>query len=158
MLRWKLVLPVSLAVWYGVFAIGLYTHLYIENNSCPPNDLISGLCHNSAIQAWLNAIKHILVFLSAGLVVVSAATTAPSHKVHTAVITLLAGLSIAFYISLLGNTWTLFFAAFAGGIMGTGLTFIRTCKHPPNKTSEPSNRSAIPALEKAQRLLQPSAH
>ena len=100
MLRWILVVPLAICAWYAIFALGMYTNFYVERNFCPPEDIVSGFCHNNEIQMWLKIIRHFFVFLSAVVVVLVATVVAPSNRKRVAWGSFSVGAITATYMSL----------------------------------------------------------
>ena len=133
MLRWVLLVPLAIYAWYGIFALGLYTNVYVERNFCPPEDVVSGFCHNNEIQMWLKIIRHASVFLSAVAVVLVAAVVAPSNRKRVAWLSFLVGAITAMYMSLKTASISLLLSALVGGIVGVLLIVWRVSKNPPNK-------------------------
>lgn len=117
-IRWLSLVPGVVAVWYGVFALGLLTHSFIESHLCPPEDLFSGLCYNSTVQLWLKVTMHAFVAVSAVAVVSSATILAPGHKNMITWLTLAVGAATAAYLAAVTHEWGLFASAIAGGLTG----------------------------------------
>jgi len=116
-LRWFLLVPLAIIVWYAVFVAGLYIHFYVERNLCPPSDVVSGLCYNNQIQRWLSILRHITVGISAAAVIICAMVVAPSQKKSVTLLTLAAGLIVSAYFAIAGNAWSLFTVAAVSGIV-----------------------------------------
>ncbi len=116
-IRWILFAPALVAVWYAVFAGAIWSHVYVEKNLCPPEDLVSGFCHNSDVQFWLAVLTQSAVALSAALVIGVAVVLAPSHKAKTSWIVLLGGLAAAFYLAFSRDEWLSFVVAAGSGLI-----------------------------------------
>jgi len=78
--RWLLVVPLAIAVWYVVFFAGIVTHENVEARLCPPQDWVSGSCVNAGVDTVLTILIHVFIGLSAIAVEVVAVATAPSHR------------------------------------------------------------------------------
>lgn len=117
LLRWLLLLPATIGIWYAVFILSLFCYLYIDKNFCPAKDVISGMCYNDTIPLILSAVTYLGVGLSAMAVCVVATAIAPSHKIITAWITLALGTIVA---GIMASTASLplFIVAVAGGFFG----------------------------------------
>lgn len=124
-LRWLAVLPATIAAWYAVAFVGLYTHSLAEKTLCPAGDWMSGFCHNDNVQATLQFLMHFHVGLSAFAVCLAAAAVAPSHKINTALAALTIGSTVALYFSWHTQAWSLLAVALASGIAGTGIVILR---------------------------------
>lgn len=118
LLRWSLVLPAAIGIWYLVFALALFGHFCVERSLCPPEDLVSGFCYNTSIQRLLDILMHLSVAASAIAVGVVAAIMAPSHKEQTVWTTLAAGIVTAGIFGIFTDAWSLFLAAATGGVLG----------------------------------------
>ncbi len=117
-LRWLLLIPATIAGWYAIFAAALFTHFYVEQYFCPPEDLVSGFCHNAKIQWMLAGLIHVSVGLSSITVIGIATMVAPSHKKQTTRVILAVGIVVAAYFGFVAHSWSLFLAAAIGGILG----------------------------------------
>lgn len=117
-LRWALLLPAAIGVWYTVFFVGLYGYFFVERHFCPPEDLVSGFCTNESIQQVLEVLMHLSVAASAVAVGVVATAMAPSHKEPTVWATLAAGIVAAGIFGFAAHAWSLFLAAVLGGALG----------------------------------------
>ncbi|HEX6904371.1 MAG TPA: hypothetical protein VF789_31980 [Thermoanaerobaculia bacterium] len=117
-LRWLLLVPAAIAVWYCVFVLGAFTYSFVEKHLCPPEDLISGLCTNSTIKLWLTIVAHAFVALSALAVMIVAVVISPRGRKPMAWLTLVVGTAVAAYLGAMTHEWTLFAAAVAGGFAG----------------------------------------
>lgn len=84
MIRWLLVLPISLIAWVTMVVIGVFAHDYVQVSLCPPDDLISEFGNNDVVQIKAKWVLYFFAGLSAVAVVVAAALTAPANKVATA--------------------------------------------------------------------------
>lgn len=117
-LRWLLIIPAAAIVWYVVAAIGLFAYFYVEQNLCPPEDVISGFCYNQQIQMVLAVIMHGFVGISAVAVIVTTALVVPFYKEAVMWTTLVLGGLVAAYFSVLSGDWSLFMGAMTGGLLG----------------------------------------
>jgi len=120
-LRWILVVPAAVAGWWLAFAIGLWLHFYLEKALCPPEDIVSGFCHNHNVVLFLKVLKHAAVGVSAIVVCVVSPIVAPSHKTIVAVIALLAGSAFAVSFFWQVKEWSLLGVAIGSGIAATSL-------------------------------------
>jgi hypothetical protein len=127
-IRWILVVPAAVVAWYAVFALGLFSHSYVEGNMCPPEDLVSGFCDNDTVQGWLRVIMHLFVGISAFAVVMTTAAVAPDHKERVAWATLAAGIVVAACFAVSAAAWSLFAVAAVGGAAAalSIVRFVRT--------------------------------
>lgn len=116
LLRWLLLLPATIGIWYVIFIASLYCYFFIDKHLCPARDIISGMCYNDNVESILNAETHIGVGLSAMAVCIVSTAVAPSHKMTTAWTTLALG-TIAAGIMVSTETWQLFFTAVASGFL-----------------------------------------
>ena len=123
-LRWALLLPAAIGVWYAVFFVGLFGHFFIERHFCPPEDLVSGFCTNESIQQVLDVLMHLSVAASAIAVVLVATAMAPSYKEFTVWATLAAGIVVSGIIGFSAHAWLLFLAAVLGGVLGATVIVI----------------------------------
>jgi hypothetical protein len=117
-MRWCLIAPIAIAVWYVVFVLGLFTHSFVESYFCPPKDLISGFCVNSTVQAWLRFLVHAFVAVSALAVEAVTVVVAPKCKKSVAWLTLASGMAVAAYFASETDEWVLFASACVGGFAG----------------------------------------
>lgn len=115
-LRWLLLVPTSVVVWYAVFVGALATHFYVGRHFCPPGELISGSCQNETLSLVLEILMHFSVALSAVAVEVTAAIVAPSRKEATVWATLAAGTLAAAWMGVAAQAWSLLLAALLGGV------------------------------------------
>ncbi|NJD24058.1 MAG: hypothetical protein FIB06_01485 [Betaproteobacteria bacterium] len=118
-IRWLLLPPAVIGIWYAVFAMALFGHFHLERSLCPPEDLVSGHCANASIHLLLEILMHFSVGLSAVAVCLAAAAIAPAHKVTTVGITFAGGLLIAGFLALAAKAWSLFLAAALPGLLCT---------------------------------------
>lgn len=124
-LRWLAVLPATIAAWYAVAFVGLYTHSFAEKTLCPAGDWVSGVCHNDSVQATLQLLMHFHVGLSAFAVCLVAATVAPSHKTGATLAALAIGSAAALYLSWHNQAWSLLAVALTSGIAGSSIVIRR---------------------------------
>ena len=115
-LRWFAVIPTAIIAWYVVFIFGL-TLVSAIGSLCPPEEVISGHC-----GAWWYpyAERTIIIFsvaLSAFLVVVSAATVSPSHRVLVAWVAYVTGVIVAIYFVTQTSAVAEFVAAILTGLL-----------------------------------------
>lgn len=116
LLRWLLLIPATIGIWYVIFIASLYCYFFIDKHFCPAKDVISGFCYNDTIKLILTAETHISVGLSAIAVCIVATAIAPSHKMITAWTTLALGTIVA-GIMVSTETWQLFITAVASGFL-----------------------------------------
>jgi uncharacterized membrane protein YoaK (UPF0700 family) len=123
--RWLLLVPAAVAVWYGFFVAGLVTHSLIESKLCPPAELISGFCTNETVRLCLKVTEHLFVAGSAFAVVTTTTFLAPRHKRITVWATLAIGIAAAAYLGTIIGGWRLFASAAAGGLAGVAINLLR---------------------------------
>ena len=141
-LRWLLLVPVAIAVWYCVFVLGAFTYSFVETHLCPPEDLISGSCTNSTIKLWLMIVVHAFVALSALAVMVITVVISPRWRMPIAWLTLVVGTVVAAYLSATNHEWTLFVAAIAGGFAGFAVIVYWLHHSAPNKALQATRGDA----------------
>ena len=120
-LRWVLLIPAAVVAWYAVFVIGLFTHGWVEQLICPPQDFMSGSCFNAGVQKWLDALMHCFVALAAVAVELAAVLVAPQRREAVLWVALALGLAAAAAMAALASAWTFFAAALIGGVAGAVL-------------------------------------
>jgi hypothetical protein len=90
-----LVVPIAIAAWYLVFVVGILTHGFLEEALRPTGELVSGVCANPRVRAFMDVIVHIFVGLSAIAVELAAAVMAPTFKERTTWLAFAVGGAIA---------------------------------------------------------------
>ena len=117
-LRWLLIIPVSVLGWYLVFVSGMGSLGLIEK-LCADEQMISGRC----IAPWYVNLKEagiiFLAGLSAIIVVLVAYHLAPARKRTTAIIAFLIGSAAATYVVIDTGSWFEYAAAITGGLLTT---------------------------------------
>ena len=109
LLRWLLLLPACLTVWFLVVVLAMWTHGHVTVWLCPPDMMVSGMCGDVAIQERIDLTYAVFAPISAAAVVATAYLLAPQHKGKASLITLLLGslITIAFFwgsLSLIAST------------------------------------------------------
>ena len=125
LLRWLLLLPVTIGTWYGVFFLGLVCYISLEKYLCTPSLHESFICENGFSGPLMQAIPHIFVALSAVAVVVVATLCAPDYKRHTASAAFFCGTIVAVLMGWNTQAWSLVAAAVAGGLFAVAAVGIR---------------------------------
>ena len=115
-LRWLLVAPFAIAVWYVVLVAGVFVHSALETRLCPPQELVSGACGNPRVITILQIVVYVFVALSAVAVEVVAVATAPAHRDIIAWGTFAFGAAFAALLGAEGRQW-----GEAGAAIGAGL-------------------------------------
>lgn len=113
-LRWLLLLPALIVVWYAWLAGGLLGYFWLERGLCPPGQMISGVCENTwvvrCLQLWINA-------MAAGVAASLVATAyglAPRWRWQVALIVYLLGAVAAWSVTLGGRDGWFAIASGAG--------------------------------------------
>lgn len=132
-LRWVLVIPMAIIACYAIFIFGMIIHNYIETNYCPPEDIISGFCHNNQIQMWLKINSLIFIILSVLVAVLFAAFVAPDNRIKVAWFSLCIGEITAAYMSFKMSSPLFFVSAMIGGVLSV-LIIWRVSRNTPNKS------------------------
>ena len=113
-LRWIALVPACLLAWVIAFLVGLRV-LGVVEGFCPPELVVSGMCGASWYPAAERATICFGVGLSAFLVVLASAITAPSQKVAFAQLALAVGTIIAAVMAFSGDLyWELGAAVLSG--------------------------------------------
>ena len=124
-LRWIAVIPLTIAAWYLVLIVGLYTYFSAEEWLCPAGDMVSGRCHNHAVATTLQFLMHFFVGLSAVVVCFTAAIVSPSYKRVVTLVALASGSATATYSACYTQSWSLLAVALASGVVSAGIVIWR---------------------------------
>jgi hypothetical protein len=132
-LRWALLIPAVIVAWYVIFAFALFSHQQLEKYLCPPQDWVSGFCHNTYVLKVLNGYEHFMVAISAFVVVFVATKMAPNKKRWVLFISYLIGAIVALLMAFIVRDGSQFFAAIIGGAIGVALVWrLLQTRHNPN--------------------------
>lgn len=120
-MRWVLVIPCAIAGWYAALITGLLLYNLVDS-LCPPESLVSGICHT----AWSSQLKHVIIVfaasLSAILAIVFSVLIAPGRRPRVAQVIYFCGCLVAAYFVYRTSEW----GAFAGAIASGTLCLILT--------------------------------
>ena len=97
-LRWVLIVPSAIFVWYVCLILGLFS-LPILDYFCPPELIVSGACFAEWHQTAENIFIAFFASLSAVLIVTSSVSLAPYKKKEVAIISFLIGFIVAIYMA-----------------------------------------------------------
>ena len=113
-LRWIAVLPASSAAWFVALFVAMHLHSIVEG-FCPPELVVSGQCTAPWYPTADRIVLCVAVALSAFVVVLAAAASAPTHKLNVARLALAVGAAIAAGMAIPdGRFWELGSAVVAG--------------------------------------------
>ena len=115
--RWAILVPAALISWYLVFVIGLFVHRFAEAMLCPKDALISGFCHDAVVQLLLAVLMHLLVDLSAAVVICVSWWVAPKYKPQVIWLCYCIGALVAVALGASSNAIDLALAACIGGLL-----------------------------------------
>ena len=115
-LRWLLILPMAVAAWFAAF-VGTIQLLDVVYYFCPPENQVSGMCTHSVANVAESALVVFGAGLSAVLVILAAAVTAPAYKAKIAAGTLFLGLCVALWAYLQTGLLLAFLGAVTAGII-----------------------------------------
>ena len=118
-LRWLTILPMSIAAWFIAF-IGTVQLLDLILYFCPVEHQVSGMCTHPVATGAENALIVFGASLSAVLVILAAAFTAPTHKAKVAAGILVLGLVVAVWAYLETDA----LAALIGACLAGFITFL----------------------------------
>jgi hypothetical protein len=141
-LRWLLIVPAAVAVWYLVL-VGMFTYAFVDSSLCPPTDLVSGHCVNFTIRRLLDLTMHVFAGASACAVMVVAVLVAPGHKKPVAWITLAGGLVVAALLAASTRHWPLFAAAAMGGFVALAIILRWLPSLASNSANSGSGRATV---------------
>lgn len=118
-LRWVLLLPALVVVWYAWLAAGLFGHVWLERSLCPPGEMVSGVCENVWVARCLGLwVKAMAAGVAASLVA-TAFVLAPRWRRQLALLVYGVGTVAALSVTRWGGDgW---FAVGAGGLTWLGL-------------------------------------
>ena len=132
-LRWLLIVPVSVLGWYLVFVSGMGA-LGLLEYLCADEQMISGRC----IASWYVNVKEAVIIFLAGLsaiiVVLAAYYLAPTRKTTTAIVAFLLGSAAATYVVINTDSWFEYAAAITGGFLTTVLVSRKQVSRKQNST------------------------
>jgi hypothetical protein len=115
-IRWFLVVPISVAAWYFALVVGLVL-LTIAHRLCPAEQVVSGMCVAPWFPVATRAAVSVGAALAAVLVMYACTFTAPTHRRLVAIVTFVAGAFVAVWMG--GTTGEYY--AIAGAIAAGAL-------------------------------------
>jgi hypothetical protein len=122
--RWVLILPAAVAVWYVAFLVGLGLYIAVEKFA-PPNQMVLG-----HFVPWLEIGKSSAVVLgaslAAALVMITCTSLAPSNKREVAVATFVIGTVVAIYMG-----WKFFVVPVLSAIVTGAALLVVVVRRPP---------------------------
>ncbi len=127
-LRWCLVIPVSIASWYLALVVALIV-LGVVESMCPPDLMVSGLCHAPWYEMAFDVVVVFGAALSAIFVVLSAAYTAPRNRVLIAKIAFAMGCLAATHFVYETALWSAYIAAISAGAITVYTLYKRYVSH-----------------------------
>lgn len=118
-IRWLLIVPTAIVVWYSCLILG-FVSLHLLNYFCAPELMNSGYCS----AKWYGVAEDIFIALFASLsaifIVTSSVLLAPNKKSIVAIISFAVGFIIACYMAYHTKAWLVLAAvSFAGAITTT---------------------------------------
>lgn len=120
-IRWLLLIPATVAAWYGALFLGLGLHGLLFS-LCPPELAAYGfICEATWFDPAERALIGICAGVSAALVVFTAAAVAPSHRVEVAWAALAVGMAMAAYIGVRTGFYGAFASACLAGMVAVAL-------------------------------------
>ena len=127
-IRWLLVLPLAVAVWYICLIVGILS-LSILDYFCPPELMISGSCQASWHGTFQDIFIALFASLSAVFIVISSAIVAPYKKYEVVVLSFSAGFLTALLIAYTTKAWFVFFPVSISGLITMFLLLKRLKKN-----------------------------